>query len=240
MCRYWYSHCCIRWILVWLVSDMSELKLIDGLFLYPTPAGAYQAISTPEADKPKRLLQRLLEESNTPSLTTAELCRLAENDDQVKVLELLHHCQKLGWVQGVDEVLQAPQGALEDLLPDLLGQISETGKVLLADEQGFYLACSGFAHEVAEELSALSADLATVHQRRSGLLVSNMGIASHAWAIVDAFGCSQIGFWPLFIGGHHFVIAIAGIPHFNHAEFVTLIWALCTRYKKKPQLQPGE
>ncbi|MCK9605984.1 MAG: hypothetical protein M0R33_05975 [Methylomonas sp.] len=211
---------------------MSELTLIEGLFLYPTPAGAYQAISTPEADKPRRFLRRLLQEPQTPALNLEPLCRLAESDDHARVLELLHHCQKLGWVQGVDDVLQAPQGALEDLLPDLLGRISENGKVLLADEQGFYLACSGFAHEVAEELSALSADLATVHQRRSGLLVSNMGIASHAWAIVDAFGCSQIGFWPLFIGGHHFVIAIAGIPHFNQPEFVSLIWALCTRYTK--------
>lgn len=211
---------------------MSELTLIEGLFLYPTPAGAYQAISTLEADKPRRFLRRLLQEPQTPALTLEQLCRLAESDDHAKVLELLHHGQKLGWVQGVDEILLAPQGAMEDLLPDLLGQISESGKVLLADEQGFYLACSGFAHEVAEELSALSADLATVHQRRSGLLVSNMGIASHAWAIVDAFGCSQIGFWPLFIGGHHFVIAIAGIPHFNQPEFVRLIWALCTRYTK--------
>lgn len=219
---------------------MSELTLVEGLFLYPTPAGAYQAISTPEGDKSRRFLQRLLQESQTPALTTAQLCRLAENDEQAKVLELLHHCQKLGWVQGAEEVLRAPQGALEDLLPDLLGAISESGKVLLADEQGFYLACSGFPHEVAEELSALSADLATVHQRRSGLLISNMGIASHAWAIVDAFGCSQIGFWPLFIGGQHFVIALAGIPHFNQPEFVTLVWALCTRYTKRQPLEVGE
>ena len=219
---------------------MSELKLIEGLYLYPTPAGAFQAISIPDADKPRRFLQRLLREPQTPALVQEQLCRLTENDDQVKVLALLHHCQKLGWVQGVDEILQAPQGTLEDLLPGLLGQISESGKVLLADEQGFYLACSGFAHEVAEELSALSADLATVHQRRSGLLISNMGIVSHAWAIVDAFGCSQIGFWPLFIGGHHFVIAIAGIPHFNQPEFVTLIWALCTRYTKTDNPKIGE
>ncbi|MCQ8102645.1 hypothetical protein NP590_00900 [Methylomonas sp. SURF-2] len=219
---------------------MSGFKLIENLYLYPTPAGAFQAIAAPEADKPKRFLQRLLQEPQTPALTVPQLQRLADGDDEAKVLELLHHCQKLGWVQGVNEVLQAPAGALENLLPDLLARISESGKVLLADDQGFYLACSGFAHEVAEELSALSADLATVHQRRSGLLVSNMGIASHAWAIVDAFGCSQIGFWPLFIGGHHFVIAIAGIPHFNQPEFVTLIWALSTRYTKIDNPKKGE
>jgi hypothetical protein len=103
---------------------------------------------------------------------------------------------------------------------------------LLADDQGFYLATSGFPHEVAEELSALSAELAIIHKRRSGLLMNNMGFDSHAWAIVNAFGNSQIGFWPVFVGKHQFVIVISGIPHFNQPEFVSLIWALSNRYSK--------
>ncbi len=219
---------------------MSEFKLIEGLYLYPTPAGAYQAVSAPESDKPRRFLQRLLQQPRTPALNLEQLCLLAESTDEAKVLELLHHCQILGWVQGVDGEISVPQGALEDIFPTLLAGISEDGKVLLADEQGFYLACSGFLHEVAEELSALSADLLTVHKRRSGLLINNLGINSHAWAIVNVFGCSQIGFWPLFIGGHTFVIAIAGIPHFNQAEFVSLIWILSTRYTKKDNPKQGQ
>ncbi len=216
---------------------MNEFKLADGLFLYPTPAGAYQAISTNEDDKPRRFLKRLLQQPQTPKLDIAQLLGLAESDDEHKTLELLHHCQKLGWVQGVDSVIEAPQGVLENILPALLDKITENGKVLLADEQGFYLACSGFPHEAAEELSALSADLAILHRRRSGLLINNLGIASHAWAIVDAFGNSQIGFWPIFIGSHTFVIAIAGIPHFNQPEFVSLIWALSIRYAKIENLK---
>jgi len=218
---------------------MNEFKLSEGLFLYPTPAGAYQAISTMEADKPRRFLRRLLQLAQTPPLTIEQLLMLADGDEESKVLELLHHCQKLGWVQGVDTVIEAPIGALEDILPELLDKITDNGKVLLADDQGFYLACSGFPHEVAEELSALSADLAMLHKRRSGLLINNMGIASQAWAIVDAFGNSQIGFWPVFIGQQCFVIAIAGIPHFNQPEFVTLIWALSIRYAKKDDPKAG-
>ena len=211
---------------------MDALELVAGLFLYPTPAGAYYAVSAPDGDKPRRFLNRLLQQPRTPPLDLANLQTLTETEDAQKALELLLHCQKLGWVQGVDQALDAPQGALEELLPNLLAGISENGKVLLADEQGFYLACSGFPHEVAEELSALSAELATVHKRRSGLLVNNLGIFSHAWAIVDAHGNSQIGFWPMFVGVHRFVLAISGVPHFNHAEFVNLAWALITRYQK--------
>lgn len=212
---------------------MPKFKLTDGLFLYPTPAGAYYAISGLDNDKPRRFLTRLLQQEQTPELSLEQLQHLMEFDDEEKALQQLLHCQKLGWIQGVDSVMRSPQGALEEILPGLLGQISENGKVLLADDQGFYLACSGFPHEVAEELSALSAELATVHKRRSGLLVNNMGISSHAWAIVDPFGNSQIGFWPLFVGTHRFVLAISGVPHFNQAEFVTLVWALIIRYLKK-------
>jgi hypothetical protein len=211
---------------------MSEFKIVEGLFIYPTSSGAYYAISSPESDKPRRFLQKLLQQKQTPALSLEQLPVLTEDNDNRKSLELLHHCQKLGWIQGLNQPLRSPEGALEDILPTLLGQISETGKVLLADEQGFYLATSGFPHEVAEELSGLSAELAIIHQRRSGLLVNNMGLDSHAWAIVNAFGNSQIGFWPVFIGGHRFVIAISGIPHFNQPEFVSLIWALSNRYGK--------
>ena len=153
-----------------------------------------------------------------------------DEDNEEKALELLNHCQNLGWVQGSTDTIESPEGALEDILPPLLANISETGKVLLADDQGFYLACHGFPHEVAEELSALSAEIETVHQRRAGLLMNNMGLGSQAWAIVDAFGNSQTGFWPVFIGKTRFVIAISGIPHFNQPDFVTLIWALSIRY----------
>jgi hypothetical protein len=111
--------------------------------------------------------------------------------------------------------------------------MSESGKVLLADMQGFYLASHGFPHEVAEELSGLSAELATVHSRRSGVLMNNLGVANHSWGIIDVFGNSQIGFWPLFIGKNRFVLVISGVPHFNQPEFVDLIWALSIRYAEK-------
>jgi hypothetical protein len=211
---------------------MSRFTIVDGLFLYLTPVGAYYAVSSTEDDKSRKFLKRLLLQSKTPSLNTETLMDLMAENDEEKALELLHHCQNLGWVQGLENSMESPEGALEELLPPLLTNISETGKVLLADDQGFYLACLGFPHEVAEELSALSAEIATVHQRRAGLLLNNMGLGSHAWAIVDAFGNSQTGFWPVFIGKTRFVIAISGVPHFNQPDFVKLIWALSIRYAK--------
>ncbi len=209
---------------------MSHYKLVDGLFLYPTPAGAYYAVSSMAEDKPRRFLKRLMQQVHTPALNLENLLMLMESEQSDDVFELLYHCQKLGWVQGLSVSETAPQGALENILPLYLKKISTQGKVLLADDQGFYLALSGFPHEVAEELSALSAEISMLHMRRSGLLMSNMGLATHAWAVVNAAGKSQIGFWPVFIGKTRFVITVLGTPHFNQPEFVSLAWALSIRY----------
>ncbi len=211
---------------------MPSYTLLDGVYLLPTPAGAYHAISSPEPDKSQKFLRQLLVQNNTPQLLVTTLQELMHSDDEEKNLELLHLCQKLGWVQGIEQPIQAPQGTLEKMLPALLQSISEKGKVLLADSQGFYLASSGFPHEVAEELSALSAEIATVHARRSGLLGKNLGVNSHAWSVVDAAGNSQVGFWPVYIGNNRFVVVVAGVPHFNQPEFVSLVWALSIRYAK--------
>jgi len=212
---------------------MSSYSLTEGLYLFPTPAGVYYAVSSEETDKPRQFLRKLLHQRQTHALNLENLKQLMGYDEQQKCLELLHHCQKLGWVQGLNAAQEYPAGTLETILPGYLSKMSENGKGLLADKQGFYLASHGFPHEVAEELSALSADVATVHERRSGLLMNNMGLASHAWAVVDVFGNSQVGFWPLFIDKNRFVIAISGVPHFNQPEFVTLVWALTIRYATK-------
>jgi hypothetical protein len=209
---------------------MIDYTLTEGLYLSPTPAGAYYAVSSSDSDKSRQFIRQLLRQPITKALTLDNLHQLTGLDDPQECFELLHHCQKLCWVQGLATKLEYPSDLLENILPDLLRNISESGKVLLADMQGFYLSSNGFSHEVAEELSALSAELATLHERRSGLLMNNLGLASHTWGIIDVFGNSQIGFWPLFIGKNRFVIVISGVPHFNQPEFVNLVWALSKRY----------
>ncbi len=209
---------------------MMHLEQSQEFFIYPTPSGVYYTVSTKEIDKPKALLRSLLCRQATPELSDETLLSLVGETDKQKVLEVLSRCRKLGWVQGLKKPLRYPEGPLSDILPGLLGALSESGKVLLADQQGFYLCSQGFPHEVAEELSALSAEIATVHERRSGLLLNNLRLASHAWSIVDAYGNSRIGFWPLFIGESRFVLIMSGMPHFNQPEFVSLVWALTVRY----------
>lgn len=209
----------------------NEHILADGLFIYPTPVGCYYAVSSATENTSRNFINQLLQLSSTPKLNTHTLVQLMEVDTKEDAINLLHFCQKKGWVQGVKNVIHSPSGALDEILPPLLNSISESGNVLLSDTQGFHLSCSGFTLKTAEQLSVISAEIEGVHKRRTDLLTNNLTIDSHAWAIVDAFGSSQLGFWPMFIGDSQFVITISGIPHFNRADFVTLIWALSIRYQ---------
>jgi hypothetical protein len=151
---------------------------------------------------------------------------LSEQD----ALESLYLAQKQKWIEGFPEPRQARGGALEELLPTLLPPLSESGKILLADAHGFYVATEGFTHEAAVELSALSADIASLDARHGGLTRQNLRLGSSAWALIDAAGNSQLGFWPLFIDDHRFVLVLQGEPRFNQPDFTELVWALSTRY----------
>lgn len=209
---------------------MTEYQLLDDCYVLPTPAGAYYATAA-EVDEPaRRLLLALLGENQSQLLSVPQLARWTGIKNQQDILELLYRIQTLGWIQGETDTQQSPPGTLEDTLPELLACFSGSGKALLSDHQGFYLATHGFTHETAEELSALGADIAALHKRHSRLLNNNVGLDSSAWAIVDAAGHSEIGFWPLYLGKQQFVLALSGIPHLNQLAFVQLVWALAKRY----------
>lgn len=205
-------------------------RLIDGQFLAVTPAGAYHAAAAPDPSRPRTLLTSLLRQADTPALTLEGLRGWSGVGDDETALQLLHHLQSLGWLEGLTEPASSPAGSLEQVLPELLRPLSGAGRALLADAQGFYLATAGFPHEAAEEISALSGDLASLHERHRGLLSGNLGLPGGAWGVVDAAGNTQIGFWPLYAGGYRFVLAVAGQPMFNQPALTRLVWALWRRY----------
>ena len=206
----------------------------ESLFLAPTPAGAYFSVSGTEETPARTFLQALLSLESGIQLGADGLLQRMPVDSEEAAASMLSHLQKLGWVQGLEQPLAAPSGQLESLLPDMLSQLSVSGKALLADDQGFYISSSGFPHETAEELSGLSASLATLHDRYQGVLKNNLGEGSAAWGLIDAAGNSQVGFWPMFVGEHRFALVIGGLPQLNRPALISLVWALMMRYGKNP------
>lgn len=209
---------------------MPLYQLNQGLYIVPTPAGAYYSVSSDEESPHRRLLRILLRQEASPLLTIEKLKEWKGLDDEESALEMLYHAQIQGWVEGRDEQLYAPSGVLEDILPALLTELSEAGNVMLADAQGFCICNQGFPLETAEELSAMSADIASLHERHRLMLSHNLEMYTSAWSLVDAAGNSQIGFWPMFIGDQRFVLVISGVPYLNQPALTRLIWALSQRY----------
>lgn len=214
------------------MSDIDEYQLSENIYISPTPAGAYFCVSSNSESPSRKLLQALLKEKTTTRLDSEALFLLTGINEKSKLFDLLHRMQSIGWLDGVEEKEIVSEAGLEDILPELLVALSDSGKALLADEQGFYISAQGFPHETAEELSALSADIFSMYERHQGLLKNNLGLETSAWALIDAAGNGQIGFWPLWVGKHRFVLVIKGVPLLNQAALMKLIWVLSIRYGK--------
>ncbi|MEJ2396106.1 MAG: hypothetical protein P8171_24855 [Candidatus Thiodiazotropha sp.] len=211
---------------------MKSFSLDTSLHLAPTPAGAYFAVSSNSAEPARRLLQGVMSESVSPHWDHESLSEWSGLEHK-EAQELLYRLQELGWMSGLEQARTAPDDPLEKILPTLLEQLSAEGKALLADNQGFYLAASGIPHEAAESLSAVSADLGSLFERHQRLLANNLGQREQAWALTDAAGNSQLGFWPLHIGWQRFVLVIEGRPSFNQPAFRDLVWILTLRYSNQ-------
>ena len=204
-------------------------------YLLPTPAGAFAAAAEPDDNPIRAFMIALLAHEATPSLAAPEFLVWSGLGSLDDAYDWIGRLQALGWLQGLAEPRRAPAGPLETILGNLLPSFGREGRVLLADSHGFQIGSHGFTHEVAEELSALSADIAALHQRRHVSLNRNLGLPGSAWGLVDAAGQSQLGFWPLHAGNERFVLVVAGMPTFNRPQLVDLVWTLLRRYAAAAQ-----
>ncbi len=209
---------------------MNEYEFERGLFIAPTPAGAYFAASSVTQEPARVSLGRLLAYPEFPSFEPAVLAEISGLSDVQAGLEHVYRLQSLGLVYGLPTSRRLTTESLESSLPSILAELAGDGKALLADEQGFYLGCHGFHHETAEELAGLSADLGSLHARHFALLEGHLGMRSSAWALINAGGMSSMGFWPLFIGKHRFVLIISGAPKLDQPAMLDLVWMLFRRY----------
>lgn len=208
---------------------MSQFTINSDLHISITPRGAYYAVQDNAEDVTRSILIKLLYEDTTLPLTDntiTELCDMKLEDAS----NLIHRMQTLGLISGQKEIENAPATNLEDILPEILGSLSDSKKVLIAEHSGLYLGASGFPHEAAEELAAISANLSEVYERHKGLLNGNLRFNQRAWGLIDAAGNSEVGFWPLYVGYNQFALVIHGMPQLNRPAFKRLIWLLMRRY----------
>ncbi|MDD3518816.1 MAG: hypothetical protein PHQ14_10745 [Chromatiales bacterium] len=207
-----------------------KLTLNPSLYAEATPAGAYFAVAAPVQDTARRLLVQILREGARAPLTEERLATWVGAEGKGQALQLLYRLQRLDFVQGSEAPKVLPEDNLETMLPEILARLSDSGRALLADDNGFYVACAGFRHESAEEIAALAGDILGLSSRHALLLKNNLNISSSAWAISDPAGRSELGFFPLYLGKQSFVLILGGAPQLQSDDFVMLIQALIHRY----------
>jgi hypothetical protein len=211
-------------------SGAPELELEPGLYLLPTPAGAFHAVCSAEAQPLRRLLLALCAKPQSPHVDVPTLCRWLGTSDPQAALAVLQRAQSVGFVQGYTEPRAVSQLGVGHELATLLPKLSSVGRGMLVDWNGLALASAGVEETTADALAALSADLIAVQERHAERLARNVGLATHGWAAVNAFGSSRIGAWPLYIGTTRLMLVLLGEPQLNRSEFLALVWLLVSRY----------
>lgn len=210
--------------------EVSKEASQQAIYAEVTPAGVFYATSSLTSESSRSFLFNVLEFGFENQFSAKKACEWTGFSDTEEALRLVFRLQRLGFLRGTPEPIVLQEGRLEDILPPLLQSLSDQKKAMLADANGFYLAASGFTHESSEELAALSADFLSMQERHDLLLKNNLRLNSQAWAMVDPSGRSELGFWPLFLGGQRFVLTIGGTPRLQDQSFVTMVQALYHRY----------
>ena len=208
----------------------STLSLQADLYPKVTPAGAYYAVSGDAPSASRALLCNLLLSSSDETISSEKILDWAATDDLDAALNLLYRLQRLEFLYGAEHVGHEDSHFADEQLPELLAQLSDSGKALLAGSDGLYFANAGFHHEAAEELGLLARDVAQMEEKHRLLVRNNLHINNNAWGICDPSGQSELTFLPLYIGKVKLVLVIAGMPDLNKEAFVTLVKVLHRRY----------
>jgi len=200
----------------------------QATYLAVTPAGAFFAVAAPSPDAVRKFIWRLLALPSTPNANELNSCL----DDELArtTPDLIERLIGLGWLRYLATQDSARLISPELLFPQLLTQLSDRGRALLADHQGLQIANGGFSDADAAGLAALSADANALAQRCAMLLPEMGSNLARAWATVDAAGNSQIGVWPIHLPDRQFALVIEGRPLFIRDAFQQLVWCLMRRY----------
>ncbi|PIT53607.1 peptidase M23 [Snodgrassella alvi] len=204
----------------------STLQLHHDLYPKVMPAGAFYAVSSPSHSASRMLLANILQADINAKLTEERLRQWAETDDVHTALNLLYRLQRLEFLYGETKPSSQLVKVTSDGFEDILGQLSDSHKALLVDQDGFYFANVGFNHETAEEVANLASEATRLTEKHSLLIKNNLNIYNNAIGICDPAGQSELTFFPLYIGNTKNILVTAGLPLLNSEAFVTMVRGL--------------
>ena len=208
----------------------TNLSLQTQLYPKVTAAGAYYAISGTQQNPSRTLLHGILKATDPEPVSEASLLKWSGSDNYESAINLLYRLQRLEFLYGEETPTVIAQDNLENRLPELLAQLSDTSKALIADDNGLYYACAGFHHESAEEIAALAGEVARLSEQHALLIKNHLNINQNSWAVCDPAGRSELAFFPMYLGENKLILVIGGTPQLQNDNFVELVQVLYRRY----------
>lgn len=210
----------------------TNLSLQTHLYPRVTPAGAYYSIAGSDLNPSRKLLHGILLMEKTQTISQESLLEWSGTDDVDAALSVLYRLQRLEFLYGEETPAQMVQETMEARLPNLLSDLSDTGKALIANDDGLYYATSGFHHESAEEVAALAGEVVRLSEQHALLVKNNLNINQNSWAVCDPSGRSELAFFPMYYGENKLVLVIGGNPQLQNDSFVELVQVMYRRYGK--------
>ncbi|MBR6026426.1 MAG: peptidase M23 [Neisseriaceae bacterium] len=208
----------------------NSLSLQTQLYPRITPAGAYYAISGYQPNPSRNLLYNILRLEKPKPVSKDIVLEWAGTDNYETAVSLLYRLQRLEFLYGEETPTIVSQDNLESRLPEMLGRLSDTGKALIADDNGLYFATAGFHHESSEEIAALAGEVARLSEQHALLIKNNLNINQNSWSVCDPTGRSELAFFPMYFGDNKLILVIGGNPQLQNDSFVELIQVLYRRY----------
>lgn len=209
-----------------------SIQLNTKLYAVPTPAGAFYATASETSSKQRDFLYQLIVHNHEQKISGALLKEWGGKENIKSTVKIFYRLQQLGYITGTSEQPSSiPDGTLSDILTEMVAPLSINNKVVLSDSNGLYMVSSGYPHEVAEQLAALSVDLYGLYERHQKLLLNNLNIVTKGMAMVAPDGYSQLGVWPIHIGHNIFFLILGGAPQMQDYAFTDLVKFLATKYK---------
>jgi hypothetical protein len=187
--------------------------IINDVYIQVTPAGAFYCLSEKDKNNASRkILSNIMLHGDQQKASMDMVKIITEIDNEDTAADELIRLQKIGFIGGFSFPHPKVSGNMETVMPSLLKTLSDKGRSLLSDNNGFYLCASSIPHESAENLAAMSADLMRVQATHERLLANNLHIPASGWGMIGPSGLSTLGIWPLYVNDNEFLLTVIGVP----------------------------
>ncbi len=197
-----------------------------------TSIGAYLFASGSLEKEQLELVQWLLSKETSPAYANSTLKALSSDTSLDDVMSVLRTLAKRKVIELSSDVQTCPDAPMQDILPQMLSVLSDSGKAMLVDSQGLSIASVGIDAERIQALSALASKLAASLYHGDSDVFDLLDIKYGLTCLYDIKEKRIFTFIPIFLGTRRLVVVTEGKAVFSGNNFKDFIWVLWNRYSE--------